>query len=75
MPPAALPERIDTLLLLTQKTFDLAPEKCIHYCNQLIEISEASKLAQLKAKALLSLSSAYSVKGDMDASFKYAKEH
>ena len=67
-------ERIEILLRLAEKSYDQAPEKCIEYCNRLLELSKQPDDPKTRAKALTYLNYAYSVKGDLDKSFQYIKE-
>lgn len=70
---AAGKEKIEILLQLAGRTYDRAPDRCIGYCNQILKLSQPSGNYQVRATAMIFLSWAYSVKGELREAFKYSR--
>lgn len=70
---AAGKEKIEILLQLAGRTYDRAPDRCIGYCNQILKLSQPSSNYQVRATAMIFLSWAYSVKGELKEAFKYSR--
>ncbi len=67
-------EKVEILLQLAGRTYDQAPEKCIGYCKQALELSQQSQDYQARANAMILLSYAYSAAGELKKAFKYSQD-
>lgn len=67
-------EKIDALLQFASHNYDEAPQKCVEYCNQVLELSKQVDYPKAKPKALVILSYALTLLGDRETPLKYLKE-
>lgn len=67
-------EKISTLLQLASYTYTASPQKCIYYCNQILDLTERINNSKERARAFIYLSYASSVLGDWEKPFEYSKK-
>lgn len=67
-------EKIDILLSLAGKTYTNAPQKCLGYCNQILDLTGPLDYPRARAKAFLYLNYASVVLGTREKTLEYCKQ-